>query len=139
MSDSSRLLGLQHSRPPCPSPAPRVYSNACPLSRWCHPTISSSVIPFASCLQSFPTSESFPMSQEISTFLSQSLRYLVDRKSVRIRIEQCHQITVCSQHFSQFFCLNLLFYFKNPLFIYFLLFLMMIQFYPHHLNWNIFK
>ena len=55
--------GLQHTRPPCPSPNPRVYSNSCPLSRWCHPTISSSVVPFSSCLQSFPASGSFPMSQ----------------------------------------------------------------------------
>ena len=49
--------------PPCPSPTPGVYSNSCPLSWWCHPTISSSVIPFSSCLQSFPVSGSFPMSQ----------------------------------------------------------------------------
>ena len=55
--------GLRHARPPCPSPAPRVYSNSCPLSRWCHPIISSSVVPFSSCLQSFPASGSFPMSQ----------------------------------------------------------------------------
>ena len=55
--------GLQHTRPPCPSSTPRVYSNSCPLSWWCHPTISFSVIPFSSCLQSFPASGSFPMSQ----------------------------------------------------------------------------
>ena len=55
--------GLQHTRPPCPSPAPRVYSNSCPLSRWCHPTISSSVIPFSSHFQFFPASGSFQMSQ----------------------------------------------------------------------------
>ena len=61
MSDS--LHGLQHTRPPCPSPTPRVYSNSCPLSRWCHPTISSSVIPFSSCLQSFQASGSLQMSQ----------------------------------------------------------------------------
>ena len=53
----------QQSRPPCPSPNPGVYPNSCPLSQWCHPTISSSVIPFSSCLQSFPASGSFPMSQ----------------------------------------------------------------------------
>ena len=53
--------GLQHTRPPCPSPNPRVYSNSCPLSRWCHPTISSSVVPFSSCLQSFPATQSFLM------------------------------------------------------------------------------
>ena len=62
LSDSLRLHGLQHARPPCPLPTPRVYSNSCPLSRWCHRTISS-VIPFSSHLQSFPTSGSFQMSQ----------------------------------------------------------------------------
>ena len=55
--------GLQHARPPCPSPTPRVYSNSWPLSQWCHPTVSSSVMPFSSCLQSFSASGSFPMSQ----------------------------------------------------------------------------
>ena len=55
--------GLQHARPPCLSPTPRVYLNSCPLSWWCHPTISSSVIPFSSCPQSFPASGSFQMSQ----------------------------------------------------------------------------
>ena len=54
--------GLQHARTPCPSPAPRVYPNSCPLSLWCHPTISSSVVPFSSCLQSCPASVSFQMS-----------------------------------------------------------------------------
>ena len=54
--------GLQHARLPCPSLSPGVCSNSCPLSQWCHPTISSSVVPFSSCLQSFPASGSFPMS-----------------------------------------------------------------------------
>ena len=54
---------LQHTRPLCPSPIPGVYPNSCPLRRWCHPTISYSVVPFSSCLQSFPASWSFPMSQ----------------------------------------------------------------------------
>ena len=63
MSDSLQPHGLQHTRPPCPSPTPGVYSNSCPLSWWCPPTISSSVIPFSSHLQSFPASGSFPMSQ----------------------------------------------------------------------------
>ena len=63
MSDSLQPHGLQHARPPCPSPTPRVYSNSCPLSPWCHPAISSSVIPFSSCLQSFPASGSFQISQ----------------------------------------------------------------------------
>ena len=53
--------GLQHARPPCPSPTPRAYSNSCPSSWWCHPTISSAVIPFSSCLPSFPASGSFLM------------------------------------------------------------------------------
>ena len=63
MSDSLQPHGLQHARPPCPSPTPGVYSNSCPLSRWCHPAISSSVVPFSSCPQSFPASGSFQMSQ----------------------------------------------------------------------------
>ena len=63
MSNCLRPHGLQHSRPPCPSPTPRVYSNSCPLSRWCHPTISSSVISFSSRLQSFPASGCSQMSQ----------------------------------------------------------------------------
>ena len=53
----------QHARPPCPSPSPRVHPNSCASSRWCHPAISSSVVPFSSCPQSLPASESFPMSQ----------------------------------------------------------------------------
>ena len=63
MSESLPPHGLQHARPPCPSPTPGVYSNSCPLSWWCHPAISSSVIPFSSRCQSFPASRSFPMSQ----------------------------------------------------------------------------
>ena len=63
MSDSLRPHEPQHTRSPCPSPIPRVYPNSCPSSRWYHPAISSSVIPFSSCPQSFPTSGSFLMSQ----------------------------------------------------------------------------
>ena len=63
MSNSLPPHGLQHTSPPCPSPIPGVYPNSCPLSQWCHPTILSSVVPFSSCLQSFPASGSFPMSQ----------------------------------------------------------------------------
>ena len=63
MSDSLLPHGLQHTRPPCPSPTPRVYPNPCPLSRWCHPTISSSVVPLSPCPQSLPASGSFPVSQ----------------------------------------------------------------------------
>ena len=71
VSDSLRPHGLQRARPPCPSPTPGVYSNSCPLSRWCHPTISSSVD--SSCLQSFPASGTFQMSQ-LFTSGGQSIR-----------------------------------------------------------------
>ena len=63
MSDYVHSYGLQHARLPCPSPTPGAYSNSCPSSWWCHPTISSSVIPFSSCLQSFPASVSFSKGQ----------------------------------------------------------------------------
>ena len=63
MSDSLQPHELQHARHPCPSPTRRVHPNSCPLSLWCHPIISSSVVPFSSCLQSFPASGSFQMSQ----------------------------------------------------------------------------
>ena len=67
MSDSLGPHEPQHSRLPCPSPTPRVHPNPCPLSWWCHPTISSSVVPFSSCPQSLPASGSFPMSQFFTT------------------------------------------------------------------------
>ena len=63
MSDSLQPHEPQHARPPCPSPTPGAYPNLCPLSQWCHPTISSSIVPFSSCPQSFPESRSFQMSQ----------------------------------------------------------------------------
>ena len=63
MSNSLWPHALQHARLPCPSPTPRIYSNSCPLTQWCHPTISPSVVPFSSRHQSFPASGSFPMSQ----------------------------------------------------------------------------
>ena len=72
LSDSWWPHGLQHARPPCPTAIPGVYSNWSPLSRWCHPTISSSVLPFSFFLQSFPTSGSFQMSQ-LFTSGSQSI------------------------------------------------------------------
>jgi len=67
MSNSLWPHEPQHARPPCPSPTPGVHPNPCPLSQWCHPTISSSVIPFSSCPQSFPASGSFSMSQLIAS------------------------------------------------------------------------
>ena len=66
VSNSLRPHELQHARSPCPSPTPGVHPNSCPSSRWCQPAISSSVIPFSSCPQSLPASESFPMSQLFS-------------------------------------------------------------------------
>ena len=63
VSDSLRPHELQHARPPCSSPTPGVHPNSCPSSRWCHPAISSSVVPVSSCAQSLPASGSFPMSQ----------------------------------------------------------------------------
>ena len=63
VSDSLRPHEPQHARPPCPSPTPGVYPNSCPSNWWCHPTLSSSVVPFSSCPQPFPASGSFPMSQ----------------------------------------------------------------------------
>ena len=76
VSDSLQPHGLQHTRPPCPSPTPGVYSNPCPLSRWCHQSISSSVVPFSSRLQSFPASGSFQMSQVASIGVSASASVL---------------------------------------------------------------
>ena len=78
-----RLLrphGPQHARPPCPSPTPRVYPNICPLSWWCHPTISSSVIPF-SCPQSFPASGSFQMSQLFAFQVAKVLEFQLQHQS----------------------------------------------------------
>ena len=66
VSDFLQPHELQHARPPCPSPTPGVHSNSCPSSRWCHPAISSSVVPLSSCPQSLPASGSFPMSQLFS-------------------------------------------------------------------------
>ena len=63
VSDCLWPHGLQHTGPACPSPTPGAYSNSCPLSQWCHPTMSFSVVPFSSCLQSFPASGSFPVTQ----------------------------------------------------------------------------
>ena len=73
VSSSLWPQGLQHARPPCPSPTPSVYSNSCPLNQWCHPIISSSVIPFSSSLHSFPASGSFQISQ-FFTSSGQSIR-----------------------------------------------------------------
>ena len=86
VSGSLRPHGLQHARPPCPSPTPRVYSNSCPLSQRYLPTISSSVIPFSSCLQSFPASGCFPRSQFFASG-GQSIRVSASASVLPINIQ----------------------------------------------------
>ena len=88
VSNSLCPHGLQHARPPCPSPTPRAYSNSCPSSWWCHPIISSSVIPFSSCLQSFPASGSFPMSQ-FFTSSGQSIGVSASASVLPVNIQDC--------------------------------------------------
>ena len=80
MSDSLQSHESQHARPPCPSPIPRVYSSSCPSSQWCHPPISSSVVPFSSCPQSLPASGSFPMSQ-LFTWVARVLEFQLQHQS----------------------------------------------------------
>ena len=81
MSDCLRPHESQHTRPPCPSPTPRVHSDSRPSSQWCHPAISSSVVPFSSCLQSLPASESFPMSQLFPCTGDSALASFLPKKS----------------------------------------------------------
>ena len=88
MSDSLQPHGLQHARPPCPSTTPRVYSNSSPSSRWCHPTISSSVVPFSSRLQSFPASGSFSASQFFPSG-GQSTRVSASASVLPMNIQNC--------------------------------------------------
>ena len=76
MSDSLQPHELQHATPPCPSPAPGVYPNPCPSSWYCHPTISSSVVPFSSCPQSFPASGSFQMSELFTSGINSMLNFV---------------------------------------------------------------
>ena len=85
VSDCLQPHGLQHSRPPCPSPAPRAHSNSHPLSWWCHPTISSSVVPFF-CVQSFSVSGSFPMSQFFAS-VGQSIRVSASASLLPVNIQ----------------------------------------------------
>ena len=83
-----RPHGLQHTRLPCPSPTPGACSNSCPSSQWCHPTISSSVVPFSSCLQSSPASGSFPMSQ-LSSSAGQSIGASASASVHPVNIQDC--------------------------------------------------
>ena len=113
VSDSLWSHGLQHARLPCPSPTPGACSNSCPLSWWCHPTISSSVVPFSSCLQPFPASRSFPISQFFSSGGSSSHQLQSIGASASTSVLLCFQGLILrgSQVFSnttvqkhQFFC-----------------------------------
>ena len=88
VSNSLWPHGLQHDRPPCPSPTPRVYSNSCPLSQWCYQTISSYVVPFSSCLQSLPTSGSFLMSQFFASS-RQSIGVSASASVLPVNIHDC--------------------------------------------------
>ena len=88
MSDSLPPHALQHDRPPCPSPTPSVYQNSCPLSWCCHPTILSFVVPFSSCLQSFPASGSFPMSQ-LFAWGGQSIRVSASASVLPMNTHDC--------------------------------------------------
>ena len=107
VSDSLRLHGPQHARSPCPSPTPRVCSDSCPLNQWCHPTISSSVAPFSSCLQSFPASGSFQMSQ-LFTSDGQSIGVSASTSVLPMNTQDWSPLewTVVSRHFSHKFYLK---------------------------------
>ena len=100
VSDSLRPQEPQHTRPPCPSPTPRACSNSCPLNRWCHPTISFSVIPFSSCLQSFPESGSFPMSPFCASG-SQSIGVSASAPVLPMNIQGWFSLRLTSLSFSQ--------------------------------------
>ena len=89
VSDSLRPHESKHARPPCSSPTPRVYSDSCPSSRWCHPTISSSVIPFSSCPQTLPASGSFPMSQ-LFTWGGQSIGVSASASVLPMNTQDCY-------------------------------------------------
>ena len=112
MSNSLQPHGLQHSRLPCPSLSPEVYSNSCPLSWWCHPTISFFVIPLASCLQSFPASGAFPMSW-LFTSGGQSNGVSASAPVLPMNIHSTFKIVSESGNCSP--CILLLSYFKFPL------------------------
>ena len=89
VSDALWPHTLQHARPPCPSPTPGAGSNSCQLSRWCHPTSSSSVITFSSCLQSFPASGSFSVSQ-FFTYIHSFIECFPNRGHCRVMRKECH-------------------------------------------------
>ena len=89
MSDSLRPHESQHTRPPCPSPTPRVHSDSHPSSQWCYPAISSSVVPFSSCPQSLPASESFPTSQLFARGGQSKVKFVVIKRQLHYTVEHC--------------------------------------------------
>ena len=108
VSDFLRPHESQHARPPCLSPTPGVHPNSCPLSRWCHPAISSSLVPFSSCSQSLPASESFPMSQLFawggqSTGVSALASFLPKKSQVWSPLEWTSWISLQSKGLSRVF------------------------------------
>ena len=108
VSDSLRHHRLQHARLPCPSPTPKGFSNSCPSSQWCHPAISSSVVPFSSCPQSLPASDSFPMSQLFassgqSTGVSALASFLPKNTQDRSPLEWTGWISLQSKRLSRVF------------------------------------
>ena len=108
VSDSLKLHELQHATLPCPSTTPGVHSNSCPSSRWCHPAIPSSVVPFSSCPQSLPASESFPMSQLFtwggqSTGVSALASFLPENTQYRSPLEWIGWISLQSKGLSRVF------------------------------------
>jgi len=111
VSDSLRPHESQHARPPCPSPIPRVHSDSCPWGQWCHPAISCSVVPFSSCHQSLPASQSFPMSQLFtwggqSTGLSALASFLPKKSQVWSPSEWTGWISLQSKGLSRVFSNN---------------------------------
>ena len=102
----------QHARPPCPSPTPGVHSDSCPSSQWCHPTVSSSVVPFSSCLKSFPASGSFPRSQ----FFTSGGHSIGGSASASVVPMNIHCVYICQ--ITELWALNILHFFQD-VFIYF--------------------
>ena len=108
VSDSLRSHELQHAQPPCPSPTPRVHPNPCPSSWWCHPAISSSIVPFSSCPQSFPVSGSFQVSQ-LFTSGSQSIGVSASTsvppmKQAKVDVIQIGFLSMSKGHICPFGC-----------------------------------
>ena len=108
MSDSLWPHERQHARPPCPSPTPGAYTNSCPLSWWCHPTISSSVSPFSSCPQSFPALGSFPVSQLFasgaqSIGVSASTSILPQKSDSFLKVDHWTEFSSCESSSRDFF------------------------------------